>query len=287
ANFAGSADYIPASASTTFTIGAAPTVTHVTEAGGIYTGAPIPAAGYVAGIGGASIATPVFTYYLASDTKYAHPLSGAPSDVGSYRLKAAFAGNPNYLPSSTTGTFAIGKGSAVIYAADDGGAYTGHPIPATGYVADAGGTSIAKPVFTYYLSSDTKYAHPLSSVPSAPGNYNYKASFAGNANYLSTFTTGYFTISKAPTVIHAADDGGVYNGKPYPATGYVASVVTGAKIATPVFTYYLAGDTSYSHPLSGAPSSPGSYLFKAIFAGNAYYLATATTGTITIRPKSK
>ena len=53
-------------------------------------------------------------------------------------------------------------------------------------------------------------------------------------------------------------------------------------IATPVFAYFLASDVSFSHPLAGAPSSPGSYAFRATFAGTANYLPASMTASFKI-----
>lgn len=92
---------------TTGRILAAPTIIHASDLGGNYNGKPLPAAGYVAGVGGADIATPVFTYYLASDRSLKHPLPTPPSSPGNYVFIATFAGNANYLPTATSASFSI------------------------------------------------------------------------------------------------------------------------------------------------------------------------------------
>ena len=254
-NFAGSADYAAASSGpVTFSIVPATsshTVIYATDLGGVYTGKPYAATGYVANSNGEPIAAPVFTYYLATDTKRLHPLAGAPSAVGSYYFVATFAGNSDYLPSTTTAPFTITRAPTVIHASDPDGVYSGKPHAATGYVADPTGKPIATPVFTYYLATDTKRLHPLAGAPSAVGSYYFVATFGGNSDYLPSVTSAPFTISKAPTVIHTADLGGIFTGKPHTATGYVADP-TGKPIATPVFTYYLATDTKRLHPLAEA-----------------------------------
>ena len=62
-----------------------------------------------------------------------------------------------------------------------------------------------------------------------------------------------------------------------PRAGY-----DGANLGTPVFKYYLASDTTFSDPLSGAPTDPGSYVFIATFAGNSQYAATSTSAPFKI-----
>jgi hypothetical protein len=63
----------------------------------------------VANPAGATIATPVITYYAASDTQRKHPMHTAPSAVCSYFFVATYAGNSNYVASSTTAPFVITK----------------------------------------------------------------------------------------------------------------------------------------------------------------------------------
>lgn len=168
---------------------------HAADLGGVYNGKPFPASGYVYGAGGAIIATPVFTYYLASDKTFSHPLAGAPTNPGSYVFLAAYAGSSEYLPTETSAPFSITRATATIHAADLGGVHNGNPFPATGYVAGIGGGAIATPVFTYYLASDTAFSDPLAGAPSNPGNYLFLATFAGNSDYLPTQTSAPFSIS--------------------------------------------------------------------------------------------
>ena len=101
ASFAGSADYAPAGAMTTFTVNlAAPTVT-VTDAGGTFNGQPFPATATVAGVVVGVDNTPSTTLegagltltYYAGNMPTGTPLSGAPSAVGTYTAVASFAGS--------------------------------------------------------------------------------------------------------------------------------------------------------------------------------------------------
>lgn len=193
--FAASGLYAPdVSASATTTVLGVSTI-HASDLGGVYDGKPFPATGYIAGEGGVHIATPVFTYYLASDTTFSHPLAGAPTDPGSYDFIASFAGNADYAPTVTSAPFIIKQATAVIHAADLGGPADGNPYPATGYVEGIGGVHIGIPVFTYYLASDTTHSHPLAGAPKAAGKYVFIATYAGSTDYLPTTTSAPFQIT--------------------------------------------------------------------------------------------
>jgi hypothetical protein len=198
ATFAGSKDYAAATSSpVTFSIApSAPKLT-VSCAGGTYNGAAFAASAKVNGTASLEGVSPILIYYAGSNAT-GTPLTGAPVAAGTYTVIARFAGSADYT-SAVSGpvTFCIAKAVAVLHVTDLGGVYNGKPYAATGIVAGVGGISIATPVFTYYAKSDTKELHPLSSAPSAAGQYFVVATFAGNSNYLPSTTTVSFTITTA------------------------------------------------------------------------------------------
>ena len=131
-------DIVAASSSPKVAAKAVSTI-HAADLGGVYNGKTFPATGFVAGNGGAHIATPVFSYYLATDKTFSHPLGGAPSNGGSYMFLAKFAGNSSYLPTLTSAPFTISKAlPTAIHATDLGGVYDGKKFPATGFVTGNG-----------------------------------------------------------------------------------------------------------------------------------------------------
>ena len=91
ASFAGSADYNAViSTPVVFTISKASTKLVISKTGGVITGTVCDEFGNV-------VAAPIFHYYLASDSKHLHPLSGPPTAPGSYVVIVSFAGNSDYL----------------------------------------------------------------------------------------------------------------------------------------------------------------------------------------------
>ena len=119
ATFAGNTDYAAASsAAVPFSITQATPTVSVTDAGGTYTGNPFAATaasvsgtatdGTIATFGNASLS---YAYFQGGD-----PLGGtAPTAVGSYTVVAAFAGNTDYAPASSSPvTFTISPTPVVI-----------------------------------------------------------------------------------------------------------------------------------------------------------------------------
>jgi hypothetical protein len=113
-------------------------------------------------------------------------------------------------------------------------------------------------------------------------NFTVSVNIADAGGQMTTLTDS-ATANRATPTFSVSDTGGVYNGKPYPATGNVLGVGN-SPIHIPVFSYALASDPNFTHPLAGAPTSAGSYLFKASFAGSGDYLPATTTGSFLITP---
>ncbi len=95
-----------------------------------------------------------------------------------------------------------------------------------------------------------------------------------------------YTTNPTPTVT-VTDGGGTYNGAAFTASETVAGTgsqsTPGASLegVTPSLTYY-AGTSASGSPLSGAPSSVGTYTVLASFAGSTDYASAAASTTFTI-----
>jgi len=275
ASFAASGNYGAASAQKTFAITPATPTVSVTDSGGVYTGSPFSATGSVTGVGNAPLGTPTFTYYLASDTTFSSPLSGAPTNVGSYVVVASYAATTDYIAASNQTSFSITPATPTVSVTDSGGVYTGSPFTATGSVTGVGNAPLGTPTFAYYLASDTTFSSPLGGAPTNVGSYVVVASFAASGNYGAASAQKTFAITPATPIVSVTDNGGAYTGSPFSATGSVAGVGN-APLGTPTFAYYLASDTTFSSPLSGAPTNVGSYVVVASFAASGNYGAAST-----------
>ncbi len=298
ASFAGSADYAAASASTTFTIAASTPILTVADAGGTYNGQAFPAtvtvAGVVTGVDSTPAASlegvaPTLAYYAGTSAS-GNPLSGAPSLAGTWTVVASFAGSTDYAAASASTTFTIsspgGKSTPTLVVTDSGGTFTGKPFPATVTVAGvtgrpAGSLQGVKPTLTYYALGNGGSRALLSTAPSAVGNYEVDAAFAGSSAYTPATASTTFRISLATPALAVHDKGGTFNGQSYPATATVAGVngkAAGSLEGVGLTLTYYSGTTR----LAGAPSSAGSYVVVASFAGSADYAAVTVSSTFSI-----
>ncbi|SIT16198.1 beta strand repeat-containing protein, partial [Belliella pelovolcani] len=236
-DYEGDDNYLPSSDSEDFEIGKATTVTTVTINGGpfTYTGSAIePATVSVTGPGGLDL-TP------AAD--YANNIN-----AGTATASYSYAGDDNYLPSSDSEDFEIGKATTVTTVTINGGpfTYTGSTIePATVSVTGPGGLD---------LTPTADYANNIN-AGTATASYSY----AGDANYLPSSDSEDFTIDKAATTTVVTINGGpfTYTGSAIePATVSVtgpggldltptADYANNINAGTATASYSYAGDDNY------------------------------------------
>ncbi len=196
ASFAGSQDYIPGSAQTTFTISQATPVLTVSDLGGTYSGNPHSATATVAGVvpgvdntpGSTLEGTGLTVTYFAGSTATGTPLAGAPTTAGTYTVVAAFGGSEDYIRDGAQTTFTISPVTPTVAVTDTGGTYTGNPYSASGTVAGVNGVAGATLesvglTFTYYLGS-TATGTPLAGTPTSAGTYTVVAAFGGSEDYI-------------------------------------------------------------------------------------------------------
>jgi hypothetical protein len=284
ASFAGSADYISASNFTTFTIEKATPTIAVTDAGGTFSGLAYPATATIAGVvpgvdktPGTTLETVGLTLDYVNTATLADLGSNAPSAAGNYRVTAAFAGSADYAASSNFTTFSIGQLTPTIVVTDAGGPFEGSAYPATATVN--GGSTLETIGLTLDYVNATTLADLGSNAPSAAGNYNVTAAFAGSADYAasSNFTT--FSIGQATPTIVVTDAGGAFNGSAYPAT---ATVNGGSTLETVGLTLDYVNATTLADLGSNAPSAAGNYKVTATFAGSADYAASSNFTSFSI-----
>jgi hypothetical protein len=296
ASYNGSDDYGPASAQMTFTIGKAVPTIGVTDKGGVYNTTPYGATGSVTGLHNSNLATPTFTYYAGTFTKLSDlmgqmPLNAPPINAGKYTVTASFAGNANYSSGAALANFTITKAATVITVTDTGGVFDGTGFGATGTVSGLDNFNLGAPTFTYYAGTFTKLSGllgvpALSGVPTAAGAYTVVASFSGNIDYSSGAALANFSITTATPTVRVTDNGGVFNGSPYSATGSVTGLKS-VNLGTPTFTYYAGTFTKLSDltgqtALHGAPTDAGHYTVVALYAGSTDYSSGAALANFSI-----
>jgi hypothetical protein len=89
-------------------------------------------------------------------------------------------------------------------------------------------------------------------------------------------------VNVATPTVSVSDAGGIFNGKPFPATATVAGVdgkpAASLEGVSLILTYYPADGT----PLPGAPSAVGTYKVVANFPGNIGYASASAMTTFVI-----
>jgi hypothetical protein len=168
--------------------------------GGIYTSSSFGANGSAVGVDGKTAVAGNWTStYYAGNNASGSPLSGPPTQAGTYTVTGSFtSSDPNYTGGSAQTTFTIARATATVTVTDQGGAYTGKPYATSGTVTGVNGVTLGSPTFTYY-SGSTASGTPLSNAPTTAGAYTVVATYAGSANYASASSTKTFVITQAAT----------------------------------------------------------------------------------------
>ena len=301
ASFSGSADYSPASSSTTFTISpATPTIT-VSDSGGIYTGSSFAASATITGVGGSGATLesngPTFTYYSGSSAS-GQGTSLAPVTAGTYTVAAAFPGSSDYTGAvSTPVTFTIAQAtptisfsSMMILGSMGNMTYDGQPVVPTATVSGVtlsanGQTSSslesASPTLTFYSGSALLPAAPVN-----PGTYSVVASFAGTQDFAaasksSTFTLNYYN-GTSPT-------GSALDSVPIQPGTYTKDILTNSSEIDVTFSLtYFAGVNPQGTHLA-PPVDVGTYTLSVVnemanpaVTNNYTYTISQATPTVSV-----
>jgi hypothetical protein len=113
------------------------------------------------------------------------------------------------------------------------------------------------------------------------------ANFTRNdPNYTNASGQTTFTISQPAVTVVVTDNGGTYNGSPFPATATVngGSTLDGVGLTLSYYsgTYTSVAQLSGQTPLAGAPGTAGSYTVEATFPGNTDYSSASVLANFTI-----
>ena len=215
---------------------ATPTV-NVTDAGGTFNGSTYPATCTVTGLSGVpgtslDGVTPTLAYY-AGTTATGTPLSGPPSDAGTYTAQCSYAGSTSYSPASNTVTFNISAStpfltwtppSTVIY-----GAALSSYLNATASCGLSCGGSFSYSAVPLGGGSTIPVTSPTSL---APGTYTITAQFPGSADYTAVSTQQQITVSgQSVWIVNSAASTSELAGNGYPIT---STPYTGANTALAV-----------------------------------------------------
>src|SRR6185436_823766 len=301
ASYAGNNNYNSSSATKTIQINPVNTQVNITWADPqAYNGNTHPATATVTGPVAADnpIGSPAvsFEYFSGNTAGSAGTGTGtAPTDAGTYTVRASYAGNNNYNSSSATKTIQINPvNTQVNITWADPQAYNGNTHPATATVTGpvAADNPIGSPAVSFeYFSGNTagSAGTGTGTAPTDAGTYTVRASYAGNNNYNSSSATKTIQINPVNTQVNITwADPQAYNGNTHPATATVTGPVAADNpIGSPAVSFeYFSGNTAGSAGTgtSTAPTNAGTYTVRASYAGNNNYNSSSATKTIQINP---
>jgi hypothetical protein len=191
----------------------------------------------------------------------------APTAAGSYAVVANFiSSDVNYANASITGTLTIGAATPTVTVAALQYYYNGTSIPAQVSAVGVDGVTPVNGTFTltYFDASGNQ----LTGAPVNAGTYTVAVTFTSNdPNYVSTSTTGSWTILPATPFVGLANGGQLafsYDGTPHSLVGSAVGI-DGATPVAGTFTFSYAQYYYPWTPVTGAPISPGYYSFTEYF----------------------
>ena len=261
ANLATTDKYLSTTATSTFTISKNELTATVSVADFNVGGTPAPVVTAPADYNGAI----TYEYKLTTAENYS---SAVPTAAGTYDVRATLAETAKYLSTTATSTFTINKNTLTATVSVANINVGGTVTPVVTAPADYNGTI----TYEYKLSTDEEYS---STVPTAAGTYNVRATLDETAIYLATSCTGTFTISKnALTATVSVADINVGT-TPAPVVTTDPADYNG----TITYEYKLSTAAEYS---SAVPTTAGTYTVRATLAATDVYLGTTATSTFKI-----
>src|SRR3989449_75863 len=254
--FPGDANHTGSSDSKTFDITKAASVTAISVTNATYDGSPRGGTAMVTGVGGLNQSVTV-NYAGASPTSYG-PSTTAPTDAGTYRLRATFAGDDNHLGSQDAQTMTIARASSTTAVSCPAGPYTytgAAQMPCSAMVT--GASLSLTPTPSYANSTDA-------------GTATASYTFAGDANHTGSSDSKTFTIGPASSTTTVS----------CPAT---AQTYAGAPLNPCTASYSGAGGLSGSlTPIYSDNINVGTATARASFTGDANHTGSSATGSFTI-----
>lgn len=192
--------------------------------------------------------------YYSGETK----LTTAPTNAGTYTVKAIYAGDANHEGFTKTATLVINKANSTIISQDVTKTYDGEAAIVSAIVSN-GGTAVIT-----YNTEDGQ-------APVNAGTYTATVSYAGNNNYaVATNVTVNIVINKAASTLELEDKEVTYNGE--------AQTIEADTELSVTYEYYN-GESK----LSAAPINAGTYTVKAIYVGDANHDPLTKEATLTIK----
>jgi hypothetical protein len=213
--------------------------------------------------------------------------------VGTYPATAAFTGDGAYLASTGAGTLTITPTPTSLTYTGDTSVLAGSPATVSFVLRDGSGNVLSnRPVSvtidgqTQALTSDAN--GNVSFVVTKPGGtYPITASYAGDANFLSSAGTGTLIVQQLPTSLAYTGDTSVNAGSPA-TVSFVLEDNNGNALASSSVSVTIDGQTQTlttdaNGKVSFTVTKPGgSYPITASYGGTTLYLPSTGSGSLTV-----
>ena len=206
-----------------------------------------------------------FEWYTADGT----PLTSAPVNVGSYKVKAILVDDANHIGVEVEKEFTITKATTTITINDDlNKAYDGQQVLQPTDIVTIGSNGAI--TFEWYTADGTL----LQSAPVNAGSYKVKAILAEDTNYAGVEVEKEFTITQAAsTIVITVELNKVYDGLPVSEPQVTVTGSTGAI----TYEWYKKEESTTRAitwtKLSTAPSEVGNYKVVVTVAGDGNFEA--------------
>ena len=173
----------------------------------------------------------------------------------------------NYNDQSGSVPIVINKANATISVNGYTGIYDGNPHGATGTATGVGGVD---------LSGSLNLGATFTNVPGGTVHWT----FSGGTNYNDASGDVAIVINQATPTVSVTGGTFTDNAQPHGASGFAYGIGGVGDMLSPAVTFSYEG-SGYG-PTANAPSTPGTYLATANFAGNTNYTSAYATANITI-----
>lgn len=259
-------NYNAASKSATITIGQADATVEVTGGTFDYTGDPQGGNGKAKGIKDEDLSVNI------GYSEGATAIQGAPSDAGTYSVKASFGGNRNYKAAEKSAQIVIKPVDPTIEGTVGALTYNGSAQGGNGGAKGVKGENLSGASISYFEG-----ATALQGAPKDAGSYSMDVSYPGSRNYNAKSKKFDFSIGQANSDIDISDVAGEFNGNGHHATANVRGI--GNEVPGQAAISYL--DLT-DNVVVEAPINAGAYKAVASFGGSRNYKSSSKEAKINI-----
>ncbi len=228
-----------------------------------------------------------YTYYALNADHGYDVLESAPTEVGSYGVKASIASDGHYFEVETEiAPFTINKKSLTITAENAeisfGEEAANNGVTYDGFVdGESQATEgLLEGTLSYTYTDENQVAYEAGNVETGKaGDYLITPSGYTAANYEIVYQVGTMTVAPIEATVSLQAESVVYNGKAYDAAEDLSTRLTLTTNSTgdvASYTYYVKNDNNEYEALEEAPKDAGQYGVTATIEADTNYVETTS-----------